>query len=261
MLNQEIIQFEIAYRYLKLDNTGTGLKSYTHTSTDGSGKKKRGVYTDWIMISTPIKERVYDSSLGKYVWVQPSIADGDAININQIDIPIRKGEKVEYKVRSISEAGWPMNPKKSEWSDPVVKDFPANLTGSDQVSNILKDAVVEESTIKLDETLNASGVTTHMSDSIPNPVAGDGTYFKHQAVNLAFDLSQKDITGTVTSTATTDLQTQLANIGPNSFVTLTRPTGAVTSTPQITGTIQKLIQAMVNTDPSIYDEFNSLILG
>ena len=255
---QEIIQFELAYRYLKLDNTGTALKSYTHTSSSGS-KTKRGVFSDWIIVTTPIKERVYDSSLGKYVWVQPSIADGDVVNINQLDIPIRKGEKVQYKVRSISEAGWPTNPRKSEWSDPIIQEFPANLSGSDQITNILTDAVAEESTIKLDETLNASGITTHMSDSIPNPVAGDGTYFKHQAINLAFDLSQRDKNGTIISTATTDLQTQVGNPAPNTFVTLTLPNGAVSSTPQVTGTLQKLLQAIVNIDPSIYDEFESLI--
>jgi hypothetical protein len=29
------------------------------------------------------------------------------VNINQIDIPIQKGERVEIKARSISEAGYP----------------------------------------------------------------------------------------------------------------------------------------------------------
>jgi len=256
---QEIIQFDIQFRYLKLDNTGTDLKSYTHTDTKGSDKIKRGVYTDWISVPTTAMEKIYDSSLGAYVWLQPNISDGEAININQLDIAIRKGEKVEIRAKSISEAGWPQNPVKSNWSDSIIIEFPANLSGSDQITNILTDAIQEETTIKLDETLNASGITTHMSDSIPNPVAGDGTYFKHQAVNLAFDLSQKDVNGTITSTATTDLQTQLSDLAPNYFVTLTLPNGAVSTTPQVTGTLQKLVQAMVNIDPSIYDEFESLI--
>jgi len=254
---QEIIQFEIAYRYLKLDNTGTDLKTYT--LRDQTGKTRRGVFSDWIIVSTPIKERVYDTTLGVYKWVEPNIADGDEVNINQLDIPIRKGEKIEYKIRSISEAGWPTNPLKSAWSESVIKEFPSNLSKSDQIKNILTDAITEENTIKLDETLNASGVTTHMSDSIPNPFAGSGTYFKHQAVNLSFDLSAKNKSGAVTSTSTTDLQTQLDNMGPNSYVTITRPNDAVVETPQITGTIQKFFQAIVNIDPSIYDEFDSLI--
>lgn len=255
---QEVIQFEIAYRYLKLDNTGTELKTYTDTDPS-TGNVKRGVFTDWNMVVSPIKERQYDSSLGRYVWVAPDIADGDVININQIDIPIRKGEKVEFKIRSISEAGWPINPLKSSWSNSIIADFPSNLSGSDQVTNILTDAVEEENTIKLEETLAASGIDAHLSDSIPNPNSGAGTFFKHQAVNLAFDLSKKDINGTIISTNVTDLQTQIGNLAPNTYVTLTLPNGATSSTPHVSGTLQKLIQAIVNIDPSIYDEFETLV--
>jgi hypothetical protein len=253
---QEIIQFEIAYRYLKMDNTGIDLDTFV----TGDTIQKRGVYSDWIIILTPIKEKIYDSVSRSYIWIQPNIADGDKVNINQLDIPIRKGEKVQYKVRSISEAGWPTNPLKSAWSDPITKEFPANLPSSDQVSNILSDSISEESNIKLDETLNATGVITHMSDSIPNPLAGSGTYFKHQAGNLSFDLTIKNVSGAITSTGTTDLQTQLNDLSPNSYVTITRPTDAVnTSTPQVTGTLLKFFQAAVNMDPSIYEEFETLI--
>jgi hypothetical protein len=256
---QEIIQFEIAYRYLKLDNTGTDLKTFT--STDPStGQIRKGVFTDWIQSVSPIKERIYDASLGQYKWVNPNIADGDQVNINQIDIPIRKGEKVEFKIKSISEAGWPSNPQKSEWSDSLIIEFPANLFGSDQVTNILTDAVSEENNIQLEETLNASGVTTHIADSIPNPNSGDGTFFKHQAVNLAYDLSRKDKTGIKVSTNVTDLQSQLDNLSPNTYVTITKPSSGATSTePQLTGTLQQLLQAIVNETGGIYDEFEALI--
>ena len=255
---QQIIQFEISYRYLKLDNTGSDLQSYTNIDSS-TGQIKRGVFSDWIQPVSPIKERVYDSSINQYVWVQPNIADGDVVNINQIDIPIRKGEKVEFKVRSISEAGWPNNPMKSIWSDSIIMNFPANLSGSDQTTNILLDSISEENNIKLEETLAASGMVTHIADSIPNPNAGDGTYFKHQAVNLAYDLSRKDETGIITETNTTDLQTQLSDLTPNTYVTLTLPPLAGSVTPQLTGTLQLLFQAMVNMDPSIYDEFETLI--
>ena len=258
---QEVIGFELAYRYLRMDNTGNALRTYDLPSIL-TGRIKKGVFSDWIILATPIKERIYDSSLGQYIWKQSNIADGDEVNINQVDIPIRKGEKVEIKVRSISEAGWPTNPKKSDWSDPIIKEFPANLSGSDQVTNILTDAIAEENSIKLDETLSASGVIVHLDDAIPNPVSGSGTYFKHQSRNLSFDLSSKDKTGTLVSTSTTDLQTQLNNLSENTFVTLTRPTDATnTSTPFVTGTLQKLFQAMVEKDPSIYEEFENQVDG
>ena len=255
---QQVIQFEIAYRYLRLDNTGNPLNTYTYADPS-SGQNITGTFTDWQIVQSAIKKRSYDSSLGKYVWIDENISDGNSININQVDIPITKGEKVQLKIRSISEAGWPSNPLKSEWCDPVIIEFPANLEGSDQVVNILKDAQVEQETIKLEETLNAAGIYTHIQDGVPNPNSANGTYFKHQSEFLAVDLGYKDIDGNITSEITVDLQSQLNDLTHKSYVTLTRPSGSSSSYQQITGTLQQLFQAIVNTDPSIYDEFQDLI--
>ena len=255
---QEIIQFEIAYRYLKLDSTGVDLNTYVHNDPS-TGKKKRGVFSDWNLVYTSIKERNYDSSLGIYKWVDPNISDGEEVNINQIDIPIQKGEKVEIKIRSISEAGWPNNPIKSDWSESIIKEFPSNLQGSDQVTNILTDAITEETTVKLNETLAASGIDTHIADSIPNPNVGTGTYFKHGSINLAYDRSTKDVNGLVTATATVDLQNQLNNLSSNTFLTLTNPPDSSSNYPQLTGTLQQFFQAIINIDASIFDEFENIL--
>ena len=256
---QQVVQFEYAYRYLKLDNTGISLNTFEHVDPS-TGQIVRGTFTDWTIVSSPIKKKVYDTTTETYIWIEEDIADGETVNINQVDVPITKGEKVELKIRSISEAGWPLNPLKSEWSSTVVIEFPSNLEGSDQVVNILEDAAADEEAIKLDETLNSAGVYTHLNDSVPNPLAGSGTYFKHQAVNLAFDLEVKDITGVVSEVKTTDLQAQLRNLSPYTYVTLTRPAGAVSGYQQLTRTLQQLFQAMVNADPSIYELFEDEIL-
>ena len=202
---QQIIQFEYAYRYLNLDNTGVSLDTYQHTDPS-TGQVLRGVFTDWQIISSPIKKKVYDPLTDTYVWSDENIADGETVNINQVDIPITKGEKVEFKIRSISEAGWPSNPLKSDWSQPVTIEFPSNLQGSDQVLNILADSEADQTAIQLDQTLSSAGVYTHLDDSVPNPNSGTGTYFKHQAQNLAFDLQTKDIDGKVTKENTVDLR-------------------------------------------------------
>lgn len=255
---QQIIQFEYAYRYLKLDNTGITLDTYEHADPS-TGQIVRGTFTDWNIVQSSILQKVYDASTETYSWQPENIADGNVNNINQVDIPIQKGEKVQLKIRSISEAGWPSNPLKSDWSEPVVIDFPSNLEGSDQVINILGDAATEETTIKLDETLNSAGVYTHLNDSVPNPNSGTGTYFKHQANGLAFDIKKKDSNGVVTEVKTTDLQSQVEALAPNTYITLTKPTGATSGALQLTGTLQQLLQAMVNADPSIYDEFDALV--
>ena len=255
---QQIIQFEYAYRYLKLDNTGISLDTYQY-SDPSTGQLIRGTFTDWNIVQTNILQKVYDASTESYTWKEESIADGEVNNINQVDIPITKGEKVQLKIRSISEAGWPSNPLKSDWSGPLIIEFPSNLEGSDQVVNILSDAATEETTIKLDETLNSAGVYTHLNDSVPNPNSGAGTYFKHQANGLAFDIKQKDKDGVVSTVKTTDLQTQLESLTPNTYLTVTRPSGSSIGYQQLTGTLQQFFQAIVNADPSVYDEFEDLL--
>ncbi len=255
---QQIIQFEYAYRYLKLDNTGISLDTYQY-SDPSTGQLIRGTFTDWNIVQTNILQKVYDASTESYTWKEESIADGEVNNINQVDIPITKGEKVQLKIRSISEAGWPSNPLKSDWSEPLIIEFPSNLEGSDQVVNILSDAATEETTIKLDETLNSAGVYTHLNDSVPNPNSGTGTYFKHQANGLAFDIKQKDKDGVVSIVKTTDLQTQLESLTPNTYLTVTRPSGSSRGYQQLTGTLQQFFQAIVNADPSVYDEFVDLL--
>lgn len=255
---QEIIQFEVAHRYLRLDGTGNPLNSYTYTDPS-TNQPVTGTFTDWVINPGIIKEKIYDASKGEYVWTTPSVQDGQENNINQVDIAIQKGEQVQLRVRSISEAGWPTNPKRSEWSEEVIIEFPSNLEGSDQVVDILADAQEEETAIKLDETLNSAGVYTHLDDGVPNPNSAEGTYFKHQAQFLAYDLAIKNITNVTSSVSTVDLQTTLANLPTNTYVTLTKPSGASSGYPQLTGTLQQLLQAMVNATPGIYDEFESEI--
>jgi len=255
---QEIIQFDIGYRYLRLDNTGNPLNTYSYEDPS-SGQKVTGTFTDWKIVQSPIKSKVYNTSLEKYVWSSENIGEGEQVNINQVDIPIKKGEKVELKIRSISEAGWPQNPNKSVWSNSVIIDFPANLEGSDQVANIFSDATAEEAQIQLDETLNAAGIITHLNDGYPNPNAGEGTYFKHQSKFLSFDWSIKNADGGVLEERSLDVQSVLDDLSNKSNVTLTKPSESESGYQQLTGSLQQLFQAIINTDPSIYDEFLDLV--
>ena len=256
---QQIVQFECAYRYLKLDNTGNALNTYTYTDPS-TGQIMKGVFTDWVMATGFAKIKKYNETTKTYEWVVENISDGDNNNINQIDIPIQKGEKVEVKIRSISEAGWPTNPLKSVWSNSVVMDFPANLETSDQLVNILNEASLELQSIQMDETLSAAGIPTHLADSIPNPNSGTGTYFKHQSANLAFDVKTKDYNGLLTKTSTTDLQSHLEKVTDNTYITLSRPSGSLNAYLTMTGTIQQFFQAIIEKDPSIYDDFVTLVI-
>ena len=57
--------------------------------------EKTALFSDWNLITTKLKERVYDEDLGYYVWAVENNADGSEVNINQVDIPITKGESLQ----------------------------------------------------------------------------------------------------------------------------------------------------------------------
>lgn len=183
---QQVIGFEIAYRYVKEDATAVDLKTYTYTDSDQSSKVS-GVYTDWNITASKVLEKAYNSVSGAFEWVDESVSDGTAININQIDIPITKGEKVEFKVRSISEAGYPAMPLKSSWSNSVIISFPDSLSTESEAVNLINDINSENINASIDSILNSLGIYTHLEDSIPNTNSVNGIYYKHESKLIAYE--------------------------------------------------------------------------
>ena len=187
---QAVIGFDIMYRYLHTDETGVKLNTYEYTTQNDA--IQTGVFTDWNMMTSAVLSKIYDEEEGVYVWKNESTADGTKININQIDIPIRSGEKVEIKVRSISEAGYPYNPVKSDWSPSVIISFPENLTSDDSVTTILETVKSDMTAVVLQQTMSAAGVYTHLADS-------NSTY-KHTSKNISYTDSATDASGNTTLT-------------------------------------------------------------
>ena len=187
---QAVIGFDIMYRYLHTDETGVKLNTYEYTTSNDA--IQTGVFTDWNMMTSAILTKIYDDEQGVYIWKNESTADGTKININQIDIPIRSGEKVEIKVRSISEAGYPYNPVKSDWSPSVIISFPENLTSDDSVTTILETVKSDMTAVVLQQTMSAAGVYTHLADS-------NSTY-KHTSKNISYTDSVTDASGNTTLT-------------------------------------------------------------
>lgn len=133
-----------------------------------------------------MKTKVRNEDYG-YVWRSENVADGTETNINQIDIPINKGEKVEIKVRSISEAGYPGNPLMSEWSNSVIIEFPSTLATGNEIADLITMVNDDALNITINNTLQSLGVVTHLDDTTPNTNSVNGMYFKHMAENIAFE--------------------------------------------------------------------------
>jgi len=194
---EEIIGFEIAYRYIREDNTATQLNTFVYTDTDGISEVT-GTFTDWIIITGPMKSRVKDLDLDRFVWKSENVADGTETNINQIDIAISKGEKVEIKVRSISEAGYPGNPLKSEWSNSIIMEFPSTLATGNEIADLITMVNDDALNLSILNTMQSMGVDSHLDDTVPNTNSLTGVYYKHLAENIAFEESTTDDAGITT---------------------------------------------------------------
>ena len=88
---QEVVQFEIQYRY----SAKNGLENQTegYTVVDGD-QTKTGYFSNWVPLKSDLRKRSYDESSQTWVWEIDDISDADTPNINQLDIAIQQGEKV-----------------------------------------------------------------------------------------------------------------------------------------------------------------------
>jgi hypothetical protein len=141
---QQVIQFSVQYRYLSDSGSANAIQQVDFL--DNNGQTKTGAFSNWNEYKTEIRKKVYDATTGTYVWAPEITADADANNINQLDIAITKGEKVEIRIKSISEAGWPDNPQTSDFSESVIISFPPDLSvqsaAASSNSNLTDSAVL-----------------------------------------------------------------------------------------------------------------------
>lgn len=184
-----------------------------------------GTFTDWIVEQSKLKQRVWRGD--HFEWQSENVSDGTEVNINQIDISISRGEKVEIKVRSISEAGYPNNPLRSEWSNSIIVEFPDNLQTTNAMADLVKEVNDDATNIAIMNVMESIGVNSHLDDSIANTNSINGLYFKHTADNIAYeDLNQT--MNTVTSVSVQDkideLVQQIQNLKEENSILLTRLT-------------------------------------
>lgn len=179
--DQEVIQFRVSYRYVRKDGNAPGTEQMDFTDTDGT--KKRGYFSNWTEFKSDLRKRVYNTTTGFYEWVIEDVSDADTTNINQLDISISKNEQVQVRVKSISEAGFPLNAQESDWSNVITIDFPNDLQITDDTAAILNDSAKEETRVRFQEELNARGLDLHLLNAF---TSGD-KYYSHVAADIASD--------------------------------------------------------------------------
>lgn len=185
---QEVIQFKIQYRY----SAKNGLENQTegYSIIDGDSTET-GYFSNWTQITSDIRKRTFDNDTQTWTWELEDVSDADTPNINQLDVTISQDEKIEVRVKSISEVGYPDSLIESEWSNILVSEFPDDLNNVlDENSYILKEAEQDSTKIEFEQTLDSKGINKHVIDSFTN---GD-EYIAHTDDKIQTNI--KDVNGT-----------------------------------------------------------------
>ena len=199
---QDIIKFQYRYRYLSADGAANPVSQFSFT--DGSGTSQ-GAFSNYIIVDSVVRPRSKNSVTGLYEWAPINDDNADSVNINQLDIPIRKGEQVEIQVKSISEAGWPSNPLTSEWSDAIRVEFPADLSSDNATEAVLAQNQEDLALVALNENLESIGLPTHLSSSF----TANETYFAHSTPVIASGFLSENQTPIDLFTKLNEMQNQL----------------------------------------------------
>jgi len=173
------VQFITEYRYVKLDGSATDSKQFEFT--DSQGQILRGTYSNWTTVKSALRKKIYNDETGLYQWATEDIENPDENNINQIDIAISKGEKVEIRLQSISEAGWPINPLISEYSETVSVEFPEELLTEDEATIAIQQATDEANRVAFQQELNSQGLDIHLARQF---TVGD-KFYAHDSERIA----------------------------------------------------------------------------
>lgn len=184
---QNIIKYDIQYRYLSKN-----IDTVENTSMKmiNNGKEISVTYSAWNPLESRTLKKVENSD-GTLTWEIPILDSVDDININQVSIPIIEGESIEIKVKPITEAGYPISSKTTDWSEILRVDFPNDLIESNLSTIVSKN----ESDLKVSEfnnILKTSGILNH----IQNQVQEAEKLFYHKSEDIAsgfFTPEQKNI--------------------------------------------------------------------
>ncbi len=199
---QEVIQFNVKYRYLS--DGGASQPAEQIEFVDNDGVKKNAAFSNWTEYKTDIRKKVYDETRGIYVWSAEVTSDANVQNVNQLDIAITKGERVEIQISSISEAGWPENPLVSDFSDSVIIQFPDSLSVTG-VADTLNANTQDAAVVKMQRALDSQGLPSHLSQQF---TSGENTYY-HDTKGIASGFFTSSGTVINLFDKITDLQNQI----------------------------------------------------
>lgn len=174
---QEVVQFNIQYRYLS--RTGTPAETQ-QLNFNKQNETTFGTFSNWNTMKSEPRKRFYNLTNDAFSWDEENNKDAEAINSNQLDIPITPGESVEIRIQSISEAGYPNNPLVSNFSSTVKIDFPDELNSEIDLYSVLEESAREEERSLIYKEIQDYGIEKHTRDS----ETINNRYFAHKGDQL-----------------------------------------------------------------------------
>jgi hypothetical protein len=182
---QEVVQFKVQYRYISKDGKEPSIESYKVDD-----QQSKALFSNWVEVKSDSRKRGFDPSTGEYFWQIEDVESADTPNINQLDISLQSSEKVEIRVKSISEVGWPDSAVESDWSEIITVEFPDDLNNVlNENDFILKEATKEDLKISMSAELSARGLDEHLGDQI----VVDSKTYHHESNKILSGF--KDING------------------------------------------------------------------
>jgi len=138
-------------------------------------------FSNWVELLSDVRKRHWDETSKQWYWKIEDVSDAETPNINQIDIPITQNERVEIRIKAISEVGWPDSLIESDWSNVLTVDFPDDLMNilSDN-DYIINEAKTDKGVVELETTLQSKGVNRHIEDSYTI----NQEYFSHKDTSI-----------------------------------------------------------------------------
>jgi hypothetical protein len=177
--NQNVVQFKIAYRTLSKTGNAKAADQIEFADTDGT--MVAAAFSPWTEFLSKPRTKKYNSLTGFYEWSSENVADPDQVNSNQLDVPIKKGEIIEVRVKSLSEAGWPDSPVESDWSESILVEFPADIETMEDATIVSQQAFAEEARLSFQDELNSKGLDIHLSTAFTTR----DKYYAHKSEDIA----------------------------------------------------------------------------
>lgn len=172
---QHIIHYDIQYRYL--NQNADEINNTTLKMLD-NGNEVSVVFSAWNNYDSTTLSKVKNLD-GSSSWEEPSVSDVDDISINQCMITINENESVEIRVRAVSEAGYPISPMKSDWSNIIRVNFPEDLR-QNNVNSIVEQNEIDMRKSELVSIMKTYGLIDHINTQV---IEQDRT-FVHEAKQI-----------------------------------------------------------------------------